>query len=340
MSATEPESGKEFASYLSKRLKKNLICKDIQRIFGGASRETYKVRLYEKEVDKYLNVIYRKSQESSLIETDQETEYLAYQAFQNSHVPVPKLIVLEKSSKPLGAPFLVMEELSGQSYNPFDKDAYKPYQKEIGEQFWSILGKISSTNISKKGLDKKFDVPSPEKLWKKELDYWVSVIRSDSMGVEPILEAAIRKLYRSPPSKPERIGLIHGDYRNGNFLIDKDTITGILDWEMAHLGDPLEDLAWALSPIWCWEENLRPAYLISRDEGLDIWKRNSKIDLNEDSLTWWELFACVKGMAIWISAGNEFLKGKNTDPVNLFSAWVPGDIHTEIILNLMESRVN
>jgi len=46
-------------------------------------------------------------------------------------------------------------------------------------------------------------------LWKKELDYWVSVIRSDSMGVEPILEAAIRKLYRSPPSKPERIGLIH-----------------------------------------------------------------------------------------------------------------------------------
>ena len=50
-----------------------------------------------------------------------------------------------------------------------------------------------------------------------------------------------------------------------------------------------------------------------------------------------ELFACVKGLAIWISAGHEFSSGSNTDPVNLFSAWVPGDIHLEIILDKLES---
>ena len=37
----------------------------------------------------------------------------------------------------------------------------------------------------------------------------------------------------------------------------------------------------------------------------------------------------IKGMAIWISAGNEFKSGKNIDPINLFSAWIPGDIHLE-----------
>ena len=57
-------------------------------------------------------------------------------------------------------------------------------------------------------------------------------------------------------------------------------------------------------------------------------------------MSWWELFTCVKGMAIWISAGNEFSSGKNTDPVNLFSAWVPADIHTEIILETMETKLS
>jgi len=77
--------------------------------------------------------------------------------------------------------------------------------------------------------------------------------------------------------------------------------------------------------------------LSMEEEALDIWAQESKIEINKDSLFWWELFACVKGLAIWISAGHEFSTGSNTDPVNLFSAWVPGDIHTEIILDKLES---
>ena len=49
---------------------------------------------------------------------------------------------------------------------------------------------------------------------------------------------------------------------------------------MAHLGDPLEDLGWALSPIWSWQDRDRPAYLIPRDEALDVWENSSahKVD--------------------------------------------------------------
>ena len=340
MRDSRQDLGIEFAAYLSKKLKTKFRCKQIKRIFGGASRETFSVELIQEKEDCPCNVIYRRSQKSSLIDTDQETEYLAYLAFQDSEVPVPKLIALEKSSKPLGAPFLVMEQLPGLSSSPFDKEAYKPYQKELGRQFWSILGKIASLDITNKNLTKSFKKSSPKLLWKQELDYWVKVIRTDSLGVEPILEAGIRELYRSSPLEAQKLCLVHGDYRNGNFLVKKDKITGILDWEMAHMGDPLEDLAWALSPIWCWEDRLRPAYLISLGESLDLWMKESTLDIDKKSLAWWELFTCVKGMAIWISAGNEFSSGKNTDPVNLFSAWVPGDIHTEIILETMETKLS
>ena len=52
-----------------------------------------------------------------------------------------------------------------------------------------------------------------------------------------------------------------------------------------------------------------------------------------------ELFAAIKGMAIWTSAGHEFKTGTNIDPINLFSAWIPGDIHLEIILDFLEAKI-
>ena len=171
------------------------------------------------------------------------------------------------------------------------------------------------------------------------MDKWVKVIEEDSIGVEPILDAGIRYLYKYPPKESKNICMVHGDYRSGNFLYSKNKITGILDWEMAHLGDPLEDLGWALSPIWSWQDRDRPAYLIPRDEALEVWENSSNCKVDKKDLEWWELFAAIKGMAIWISAGNEFKSGKNIDPINLFSAWIPGDIHLEVILNTLESKI-
>lgn len=86
-----------------------------------------------------------------------------------------------------------------------------------------------------------------------ELDYWASVIEADALHPQPIAEAARRWLERHLPPPGPRLALVHGDYRTGNLLYDGEgRIRGVLDWEMAHLGDPLEDLAWSLDPLWGW----------------------------------------------------------------------------------------
>tara|TARA_B110000014_G_scaffold264484_1_gene266761 strand:+ start:18411 stop:19436 length:1026 start_codon:yes stop_codon:yes gene_type:complete len=327
-----------FAGYFSKFKAQEFTCKNIERVFGGASRETYRVTLME-EGGEEIKLILRMIQDSGLIDTKQETEYEAYSLFQDSDVPVPKVIKMEQSKEHIGKPFIVMSELNGQAASPFDKEAYKPFQQEIGVQFWTILANITNFNISNISSDSSIAGVKGNKSWKKELDYWVSVIREDCIGAEPILEMAIRYLYKNYPKDSSKISLVHGDFRSGNFLFREEKITGILDWEMAHLGDPLEDLSWALSSIWCWEEKNRPAYLIEREVGIDIWKKNTGLSIDEESLFWWELFSCVKGLAIWISAGQEFQSGRNTDPINLFSAWIPGDIHSQAILDLLETRV-
>ena len=325
-----------FVSYYSKLSNEEYSLLGIERIFGGASRETYKIQLKDS-LNNIERLVLRLTQDSSLIETEQKTEYLAYSAFQNTNVPVPVLVDMSEDDLLLGAPFMLMKELKGEAASPFTPNIYSPHEEELGFQFWSILGEVAKHKIED-DIFNDFSVNLQKPFWKNELDKWVEVIHEDSISVEPILEAGIRYLYKNPPKENNMISMVHGDYRSGNFLYLENKITGILDWEMAHLGDPLEDLAWALSPIWSWQDRNRPAYLLSRETALNIWKESSGIEIEEKDLEWWELFAAVKGMAIWISAGNEFKSGKNIDPINLFSAWIPGDIHLEIILDILEKN--
>ena len=328
----------KFISYYSSLVDKEISLLSFERIFGGASRETYKIRIKD-QFNNEEKLILRRTQESSLIETSQSTEYLAYSAYQDTSVPVPLMIDINEDQEILGAPFMLMQQLDGVAASPFTPNVYSPHEQKLGEQFWSILGEIAKKDIADDFIN-QFDNTEIGPCWKKELDKWVGVIREDSISVEPILEAGIRKLYGNEPKESKKKSLVHGDYRNGNFLFLEDRITGILDWEMAHIGEPLEDLAWALSPIWSWQDKEKPAYLIARQEALSIWEKASGLVIDENDLKWWELFACVKGMAIWISAGNEFKTGKNIDPINLFSPWIPGDIHLEIILNILDEDLN
>ena len=328
----------KFISYYSSLVDKEISLLSFERIFGGASRETYKIRIKD-QFNNEEKLILRRTQESSLIETSQSTEYLAYSAYQDTSVPVPLMIDINEDQEILGAPFMLMQQLDGVAASPFTPNVYSPHEQKLGEQFWSILGEIAKKDIADDFIN-QFDNTETNPCWKKELDKWVGVIREDSISVEPILEAGIRKLYGNAPKESKKKSLVHGDYRNGNFLFLEDRITGILDWEMAHIGEPLEDLAWALSPIWSWQDKEKPAYLIARQEALSIWEKASGLTIDENDLKWWELFACVKGMAIWISAGNEFKTGKNIDPINLFSPWIPGDIHLEIILNILDEDLN
>ena len=327
---------KSFLSYYNELSREEHSLLGIERIFGGASRETYKIQLEDSQ-KREERLVLRLSQDSSLIETEQKTEYLAYSAFQDSNVPVPVLIDMSEDDSMLGAPFMLMKELKGEAASPFTPNVYSPHEEELGYQFWAILGEIAKLKIHDE-IFRDFSINLQKPFWRAELDKWVEVIHEDSISIEPILEAGIRRLYKNPPNENEFISMVHGDYRSGNFLYLGNKITGILDWEMAHLGDPLEDLAWALSPIWSWQDRDRPAYLLSREKALTTWKESSGIDIEEKNLEWWELFAAIKGMAIWISAGNEFKSGKNIDPINLFSAWIPGDIHLEVILDILEKN--
>lgn len=86
-------------------------------------------------------------------------------------------------------------------------------------------------------------------------------------GDRPILALALRWLEANLPA-PVPPRLVHGDFRLGNLLIDKGRLSGVLDWELAHLGDPHEDLAYGCMTVWRFGRPDRPAFGLASVEQL------------------------------------------------------------------------
>ena len=311
-----------FAAYAARKLPdaRHVRVSGLDRIPGGASRETYRLVLhYEERGDAVARrLILRRDPPGSLIDTERRLEFGAYKAFAGSRVPVPEAIWLEEDPAPLDFPFCVMQELPGLEASPSVLLAppYAQHREKLGAQKWRILGEIAKADPQQLGLVGLMKDVAPNECWRRELDYWEGVIDADELEPQPIMRAVIRRLRRAPPPPAQKISVVHGDYRTGNFLADtKGEIHAILDWEMAHLGDPLEDLAWGLNPLWTNGTPQLAGGLLPKADALRHWEAASGLAADPAALLWWELFSCVKGQGIWVSSAREFQHGKNQDPI-------------------------
>jgi len=318
----------------------DVVVTRLSRIHGGASRETYRLRLrFSREGrEQERGLVLRRDPLGSLIDTDRATEVLFYRAFQDSPVPVPEILWLEEDTRWLDRPFFVMEEIGGGEASPQALLAppYDAHLERIGEQKWTILGEIHRADPKALGLSAALPAPAPDACWRRELDHWEGVLDEDELAPQPIGRAAIRWLRRNPPPPAQKLCAVHADYRTGNFLVGGDgAILGILDWEMAHLGDPLEDLAWSLNRTWHWAQDERAGGLLPRERAIEIWQRASGLRADPVALHWWDLFSSVKGLGIWVSSGKEYATGSNADPVLGFTSWWLTNAQDRAILETM-----
>ena len=333
-----------IAAYIAGRLPgaQDVVIDNLFRISGGASRETYRMRLRHQAADGAAverPLILRRDPPDSLIDTERVIEFSAYRAFHGSAVPVPEMLWLEEDPGPLDFPFFIAEELAGFETGPMAilAEPYVQHREKIGRRKWTILGEIAKADPEALGLTRIMAPVTSDACWRRELDYWEGVLDEDEISPQPIIRAAIRWLRANPPPPAQKISVVHGDYRTGNFLFDiEGEIHGILDWEMSHLGDPLEDLGWTLNRIWCWgQDDLRGA-LLPRDEAISVWVKASGLKADPAALHWWELFNCVKGQGIWVSSAKAWSDGQNRDPILIVSSWRLLNSQDRAALELME----
>ncbi|MBI4768135.1 MAG: phosphotransferase family protein [Deltaproteobacteria bacterium] len=313
---------------------------DLERIHGGASRATYRFGLKGSDPEKQTpkRFILRLDQEASLIDTDHGNEFYAYRAFQSTDVPVPRTYWFEEDPRWLGGAFFLMEEIVGCDSSP-RKIVTPPYdavREKIGEAYCHILGAIARADPAALGFTQRLETPIPDTCWRRELDYWEAKILSSELEPQPVARAAVRWLRRHPPPPAQKVCVVHGDYRLGNLLYDaQGKIRAVLDWEMCHLGDPLEDLAYGFNILWTMEEPEKVGRMISRERAVALWEESSGFRAVPEALYWWEVFTSVKALGIWLDAGRKFTEGSNFDPILAHTGYIATDLQNMILLNLL-----
>ena len=158
-----------------------------------------------------------------------------YQVLANTDVRAPRLIAVNDEVQ------AILTELApGRAdFRRIDDDQRKA---AIADDFVSALAQLHAVPIAETGLadDRHATIAA---CVSEELAIWRAMYQ-ESGERDPLIEMALDWLDANLPDPPEAPVLVHGDAGPGNFLFEGDRMTALLDWELAHVGDPMEDLAW------------------------------------------------------------------------------------------------
>ncbi len=164
---------------------------------------------------------------------------------------------------------------------------YETARGRIAVQLGEILARIHATDLA----------TLPPLAHREAADHIAGLRHQlDLLGQpQPVFELALAWLDRRKPAPTAKPVLVHGDYRTGNYLADETGVTAILDWEGAHLGDPIEDLGWLCVKSWRFGAVDKPAGGFGSREAL--WAAyecagGAKVD--PARAHWWEVFGTAR----------------------------------------------
>jgi aminoglycoside phosphotransferase (APT) family kinase protein len=110
----------------------------------------------------------------------------------------------------------------------------------------------------------------------------------------PVFELALRWLRDHDPGPSAEVTLVHGDFRHGNLIIGADGVRAVLDWELAHLGDPMEDLGWVCVNSWRFGEIDKPVGGFGSREELFAGYEAAGRKVDPARVTFWEVMGTLR----------------------------------------------
>jgi aminoglycoside phosphotransferase (APT) family kinase protein len=325
----------QLAAYLAHRMPEaaDIAVNSLARIPGGASRETWSFDASWKDGGAAVerSFITRRDPTASLLESNNDLEFELYTALAGSGVPVPEALWIEREGGWLERPFFIMSKLPGASdaRTLVATPEWADVTPTVTRQKAAILATIHEFDIARVPLLDR--PPSAADAARYEIERWERTMRQDTLEPQPVLEMALSWLKRHLPPPPDRLALVHADYRTGNFLYDRTGITGILDWEMAHAGDPIEDLGWLVIKSWRWAGDDRVGGLCPRDEFVRLYEEAGGVKVDPAVLKFWEVFANFKFAIIFITGTKSIVQGKTADLLLALTAFINPGVEAELM---------
>jgi aminoglycoside phosphotransferase (APT) family kinase protein len=274
----------------------------LSTIPGGASRETLLAAAGDRRW-----VIRRDPVGAPDSFAPLEVEFRVVRAAAAAGVPVPPALAFEPAGGRLESAGFAMEHMDGTSVAPrvLRRDELEAARRALPAQLGRALARIHSIDASE--ID---GVPSSDAepalaacaLWEDALDEVGEAL--------PGVEAGLRWLRLHPPSRPDREGLVHGDFRLGNFIVDGSGLAAVIDWELCHSGDPAEDIGWLCVRSWRFGNDEKPvAGVGSLEELLDAYEQAGGARPSPERIAWWEAMGNVKWAVICARQAHDHLSG-------------------------------
>jgi aminoglycoside phosphotransferase (APT) family kinase protein len=269
----------------------------LRRLSGGASRETWSFSAVTPAGDARALILRRDPPDSPKEGMGLEARLLAAAA--KAEVPVPAVLASSDDPSIVGSPFLLMEHVDGETIprKILREPAFARALPRMAGQCGQILARLHAIDPDQvKGLEGG-----------DSLTRYRQVL--DELGEpHPAFELAFRFLEGNrPPPGPEVV--VHGDFRHGNLIIGRDGVRAVIDWELGHRGQPLEDLGWLCVKAWRFGKEPPVGGFGTYDQLVDAYEAAGGRPVDGDALRWWETFGVLKWGIICMMQANTHTSG-------------------------------
>jgi aminoglycoside phosphotransferase (APT) family kinase protein len=264
----------------------------VRRLSAGASRAMWTVDAVRSDgsVEK---LIVRTDPRSGSRPTGPVPEAALLRAAAEAGVPVPRIVAEDDEH-------LVVERIDGETIprKILRDDEFAAARPKLAAQCGEALAAIHSIAVdSVPGLNTEAD---PVTTWRAMLDGFGQP--------HPTFELALRWLdERRPPTTGASV--VHGDFRNGNLIVGPDGLRAVLDWELAHIGDPMEDLGWLCVKAWRFGVDQPVGGFGEREDLFAAYGRASGRSVDPDVARWWEVLGTMKWGIMCIAQAFTHLSG-------------------------------
>jgi aminoglycoside phosphotransferase (APT) family kinase protein len=267
----------------------------LTRMSGGASKETWSFDAVGADGRRTALILRRdppgRPGEPGAADREGAAISLAFDA----GLPVPEILV--SSGSGLGTAGMVMRRVEGETIarRILRDGEYASARGVLVQQLGEFAARLHALDAP--GL---FPQPDPLASLRATLDTFDQV--------SPVFELALAELAATPPPPREPV-LLHGDFRLGNLIVGPDGLRAVLDWELAHVGNPAEDLGWLCVKAWRFGVAAPVAGLGSRQELLAAYRGAGGADISLAELRWWEILGTLRWGVICMTQAWAHLSG-------------------------------
>jgi aminoglycoside phosphotransferase (APT) family kinase protein len=268
----------------------------LARLSGGASKETWSFDAVGDDGER-IGLILRRDAAGRPGEPGAlDREAAAISLAHGAGLPVPEVLICSGGGS-LGTAGMVMRRVEGETIarRILRDQRFAPARRVLVSQLGQFAARLHALDVPG-----ALPEPDPLALLREQLDAFGRP--------SEVFELALAELDRDRPPARGSV-LVHGDFRLGNLIVGPDGLRAVLDWELAHAGNPAEDLGWLCVKAWRFGARPAVAGMGSREDLLAAYRAAGGPDISVAELRWWEILGTLRWGVICLNQASAHLSG-------------------------------